>query len=376
MEHIKNTIVGAAVGDAMGLMTEFMTREEVHRTYDTISEVKYEDFVQDGHRKSWKQKDNLGDWTDDTDQIICIIKSLIKKSPDSIEQTFAKELITWIDNGLPECGDTHGMGTGNTTSLWWGDSYSIADPIEAAHRIFIYHPYKSCRVDSNGGVMRASVIGLLPKYNDVVDVTIRICSSTHANPKCVTSSLFITTLIHKIVYEGGYSKDIVDDTINTIIPYVKNYTKRFNRKITDIYHRVTNDDPYHDVIKEFYEENFKEFDAKKIIKDLTQWTRYETLADMKLNKNIGFTLKPVACACYALKRYHNGVSFEDTMIEILSEGGDADTNCCVAGSVLGSVVSSNDLPTSNVTNLAHLDVLQSYIDKYSKYITSSKEKDT
>ncbi|MBS3776687.1 MAG: ADP-ribosylglycohydrolase family protein [Bacteroidales bacterium] len=70
---IKGLIFGQAIGDALGLGTEFLSRSEVQQYYPQgISE--YEQIVQDKHRARW----NKGDWTDDTDQFMCILNSIIK----------------------------------------------------------------------------------------------------------------------------------------------------------------------------------------------------------------------------------------------------------------------------------------------------------
>ncbi len=366
-EKIRSTIFGAAVGDAMGLMTEFMTKEEVYNHYGKIKKVRYDDFIKDGHRSTWMRSDGLGDWTDDTDQLLLIIKTLLESNGKSVDVVFANKLIEWIDKGLPECGDMHGCGSGTTTSLWWGDRYSTTNPHMAALRSFIYHPFKSCKSESNGGVMRTSVIGLLPDIDEVVDYTIKICSATHASPKCVAASLFVTVLVHEIVYNNKLY-DIFDLVLNKIKGHVTNYTNHFNSEIHSLAKCIENDDEYKMVIQTNYTKNFTEYDPENIMSELYEWVNMESLDSMNLNKDIGYTFKPVACACYAIRQFLNGKTFEKTMVEILSEGGDADTNCCVAGAVFGSLISYDDLPNYEKNNLAYSNVLDSYISKFQDFV--------
>ncbi len=58
-ERFLGTIFGQAVGDALGLSTEFMSKQEVDRLYPNGIED-YSQIVQDDHRRRWQR----GDWTD------------------------------------------------------------------------------------------------------------------------------------------------------------------------------------------------------------------------------------------------------------------------------------------------------------------------
>lgn len=53
---------------------------------------------------------------------------------------------------------------------------------------------------SNGGVMRTSVIGLLP--NDVIRSAEDTCKLTHFDPRCIGSCVIVSSIIHSLVYEN------------------------------------------------------------------------------------------------------------------------------------------------------------------------------
>ena len=71
-ERFLGTIFGQAVGFAFGLSTEFMSKQEVERFYPNGIE-NYSQIVQDDHRHRWQR----GDWTDDTDMMLCILDSFV-----------------------------------------------------------------------------------------------------------------------------------------------------------------------------------------------------------------------------------------------------------------------------------------------------------
>jgi ADP-ribosylglycohydrolase len=63
-DKIKGLLFGQAIGDALGLATEFMILHEVTLNYPNGIHS-YSDIIQDKYRSRWK----IGDWTDDTDQL-------------------------------------------------------------------------------------------------------------------------------------------------------------------------------------------------------------------------------------------------------------------------------------------------------------------
>ena len=96
------TIYGQAIGDALGLGTEFLSKAQIAQYYpEGLSE--YSQIVQDDHRCRWRQ----GAWTDDTDMMICILDSLIHNEGKVNLFHIAKKFKDWF-NGNP-------LGIGNHT---------------------------------------------------------------------------------------------------------------------------------------------------------------------------------------------------------------------------------------------------------------------
>ena len=85
----------------MGLSTEFMSRQEVVLFYPNGIED-YSQIVQDDHRRRWQR----GDWTDDTDMMLCILDSFVACQKVDILD-IARRFKEWMMNG--------GMGIGRHT---------------------------------------------------------------------------------------------------------------------------------------------------------------------------------------------------------------------------------------------------------------------
>eukprot|EP01127_Copromyxa_protea_P009467 TRINITY_DN2241_c0_g1_i5.p1 TRINITY_DN2241_c0_g1~~TRINITY_DN2241_c0_g1_i5.p1 ORF type:complete len:255 (+),score=40.55 TRINITY_DN2241_c0_g1_i5:899-1663(+) len=130
VDKILGCIFGNALGDAMGLATEFMTKETAAYFYELP--LSFKNFIQDEHRSRWI----YGDWTDDTDQMILILDSIIENNGKIDHLDFAQKLKKWVQQGFPELGDSTSSGCGQNTYRVIKHSSYEEDPIAASTAVW------------------------------------------------------------------------------------------------------------------------------------------------------------------------------------------------------------------------------------------------
>ena len=171
-DRMYGCLYGQAVGNALGILTEFMNKKQVARNFP------------DGLRH---YKNDIGIWEDDdTNQMLCILDELVENG-EIIPQGLAKRLLNWLE--------TDGRGCGHLVYRTLISQNYINDPYNAA-----FESWERMNRDAapNGALMRTSVIGLLPE--NVVENTERACKVTHYDPRCIGSSVIATEIIHKLVW--------------------------------------------------------------------------------------------------------------------------------------------------------------------------------
>lgn len=283
------TLFGQAIGDALGLGSEFMSKEEVLHYYpDGLST--YSQIIQDAHRCRWQQ----GMWTDDTDMMLCIADALIASRGEVNLNQIAKNFKAWFE------GNPLGIGRHTYNVLCFADY--VKDPIQAAEIVWTLYRKRSA---ANGGVMRTSVAGLLPE--NVSEHAENICKLTHPDPRCIGSCVIVCEIIHSLVYEG---KELTLDRILQIA------------------------DKYDDRIRPF-------------IEIANNSTDIESLELTGLEQ--GYTLKTLSAALWSL--WHCD-TFKDGLLQVVNAGGDADTNAAVACAILGAKFGYESIPEDYIKGLA------------------------
>lgn len=302
-DKIRGVLFGQAIGDALGLGTEFMTLEDISKHYPQ-GLTEYSQIIQDRHRSRWRQ----GDWTDDTDMMLCIANAIIQDKKVNTT-TIAQNFKNWF-NGTP-------MGIGRHTHMVLFFNDYVKQPQKTAETIWKLTGRKSA---ANGGIMRTSIIGICKENAE--GYAADVCRLTHTDPRCVGSCVIVSLVIHSLLY--------------------KNYQPT-PQELIDIGER--------------YDPNIKEYIELAVQSD--------DIKDLTLEEDMGYTLKTLSAALWSL--YHCR-SFEEGLLTVVNAGGDADTNAAVACSLLGAKYGYSSIPSKYVDGLMQKERLSQIVDKLIKVI--------
>ena len=171
-------LYGQAIGNALGLQSEFMSRDEVASHYAPLLRYYNQDY-----------SNGYGVWEDDdTKQMLCILDEFVNSKTISASGV-ASNLLNWLE--------TDGRGCGNLVYQVLTHRVYVENPITAAHDRWELSHRESA---PNGALMRTSVVGLWPK--DVDKNAIVACRVTHYDSRCVGSCVIASEIIYNLVWKA------------------------------------------------------------------------------------------------------------------------------------------------------------------------------
>lgn len=300
-DKIYGTIFGQAIGDALGLGTEFMSKTEVREKYPGGLK-EYSQIIRDYHRAKFQP----GSWSDDTDMMLCIANAIIEDKGINLH-TIARNFKQWVY--APE---TRGVGQTTLKVL------SIAEYVEKPHQVaeLIWRMTRTKNA-ANGSVMRTAIIGL--KKENVAQTAEDVCKLTHFDPRCVGSCVIVSEIINHLIW---HDEQLSYSQIMTI------------------------GNKYDKSIAEYIDKAY-----------------YNGIEGLELDEpsSIGYTLKALGSALWCL--FHAN-DFEEGLLRVVNEGGDADTNAAVACAMLGAKFGYTSIPqkyTDGLTRKSDLMRITNYL---------------
>jgi ADP-ribosylglycohydrolase len=332
IDKIKGTIYGNAIGDAIGLSTEFLTGDAVKEFYKD-KELSYANIIDDFHRSRWQK----GDWTDDTDQMLLIMDSLLANAGHINTVDFAARLRFWVDHGYVELGDLAGLGLGLTVKRVVMHKKFTEDPHAASDEIF---RASQGRAAANGAVMRTSILGI-PNFSNldqVIENTTQIAKVTHFDPRCVASCIAGTTAIAMMLQGQDCAS--------------KQNMKVICGKAIELARQVLKEHKEHD-------------------KEFTKLCEVKKIKELYLDDrdSIGYTFKCIASGIFAVKYAKD---FKSAITELVMEAGDADTNGAIAGALVGCRFGYSKLPRDWLDGLVNKKWLDQRVEKFLKLLGLSE----
>ena len=297
MSKIVDAIIGHAVGDAMGVPTEFCIRE--HLLKKPVVEMV----------SSSKVGQPVGTWSDDTSMEVCTIESYNECGRFDYDNIMQK-WVEWINEGkYTATGETFDVGR---TCLSAIRKYSTG-----------IIPLK-CGEDGeysngNGSLMRILPVALFAHVKgiteyEIIKLTNELSSLTHANDisklGCYIYIKYVCFLLEENTKEEAYNK-------------IKGLDySLYSEHAIEQYKRIL-------------KENIKELNVAEI-------------------KSTGYVVDTLECALWILL---NANSFKETIIATTNIGNDTDTIGAIAGSMAGIIYGIDSIPENWLNKLQRKDYL-------------------
>ena len=290
-KRMRGVLLGTAVGDAVGLPAEGVSRQRIARLFPG----------------RWRHRlvGRYGMLSDDTEHTIFIAQALLAH-PDSVKQ-FSRRLGWSLRGWLLSLPAGIGMATGRAIfKLWLG-----------------FPPHKSGVFSGgNGAAMRVAPIGALfandgNKLAEYVRASTRI---THADPRAEIGALAVAKVVAWCFQTSAYERIKVDKLFELL--------------------RSCGDDPEWDDLHD---------SMAVAIAENKSVAEYADALDQQKGVS-GYVYRTVPIALYAW--YHHFGDFEATLSAVFNCGGDTDTVGAITGAMAGAVVGEEGIPTDWIDGIA------------------------
>lgn len=293
----RGTLIGLAVGDALGAAVEF----ESPGSFKPVT----------GYRNGGPHALNAGEWTDDTSMALALADSIAEVGWDIDDQ--AKRYVIWWKKGLYSV-NGHCFDIGYTTRI--------------ALSNFIDHPNAltsgdtSEQASGNGSIMRLAPIPihfghLYPdRMNELSKLAEESSIPTHASEQCLSACRYLATVLAALIH--GEDRDEV------LSPKWKPL-----KQLNDI-------KPLHPLIQEIAQGSFRQKQPPTI-------------------KGSGWVVKSLEASLWA---FYNAPSFNDAVLKAVNLGDDADTTGAICGQLAGAYWGESGISESFRSGLARMDMIE------------------
>jgi ADP-ribosylglycohydrolase len=329
--RVRATIYGQAVGDALGLPVEFKSAKFVKGRIGSGPDEWPSRYVAT-HRRGGLEVWQAGEWSDDTEQALCILDAYLEgveagRNPaEPVDlRAVAQQFLRWAA--------TNGRGMGSHTAKVFEHPLFTLEPQVAASDVW----EQSGRTAApNGAVMRTAYVGVLRPWDVgwTANAAAEVAATTHADPRCVASAVAVSVAIATLVTGGTPG-----DAWAAAVRHGMLHDEAAGRYVVDA-----------------------TLESLKLDEGLDE-PRSERMPP------IGFTYKCLGAAFWALRHAlrMKGATpqerFTESLESVIFAGGDTDTNGAVAGSVLGAYLGLKAIPPNLVAGLTPRSALDGRVTR-------------
>lgn len=297
--HVRGSLIGLAVGDALGGPVEFMSRFEIAQSYGGSLRK----MVGGGWLKL-----KPGETTDDTAMTRCLAESIVACGELDVDDVAAR-YVAWLKTNPKDVGEI----TRAALKAWTKGNMLPAAALGA-------HRQMGGKSAGNGTIMRCAPVALRYVYDQrrLMDASRDEALITHFDPQAGTGSMAINLLIHHLLHDMP-----IAEAVNSVAQRIR-----------------------------------REPRASAEIADALETVRANVRADSL--RTTGYVVDTLRIAVWALLA-HN--SFEEAVVAAINLGGDADTQGAVTGALAGARWGYTAIPDQWLQPLKDRDELIKLADR-------------
>ena len=293
----RGTLIGLAVGDALGAAVEF-------KSPGSFASVT-------GYRNGGPHRLEAGEWTDDTSMALALADSIATAGWDLNDQ--AERYVQWWQTGKYSV-NGHCFDIGVTTADSLGNFINKKNALASGDR--------SERASGNGSIMRLAPVPIRyvhfypSKIAEISRLAEESSLTTHASEQCVSACRYLATVLAALI-QG-------EDRGEVLAPDWKPL-----QQLNDI-------KPLHPLIQEVAQGSFRQKQPPAI-------------------QGSGWVVKSLEASLWA---FHGAATFEEAVLRAVNLGDDADTTGAICGQLAGAYWGESGIPESLRSGLARMDMLE------------------
>ena len=337
MDSIKNGIIGAIVGDALGLAVQFEPRK--YRDRDPVTDMRgYGAFDMPP-----------GSWSDDSSLILATIYGLIGSLTEEKEDSEDLRLNDLIDYEIIMKSFSQWLNEGEFTPF--GFAYDIGGATMDGIRRWEngYPPLKSGGIgekdNGNGSLMRILPIAYFIYYLSI--------KYSFVDEEKMTTIHNLSSLTHR----HKRSQISCGIYVNIALEFIENHEKELDLGLEELIANGINKS------KEYY------FNNHSFESELHHFNRVFSLNIQNLPrdeiKSGGYTISSLEASIWCLL---NNKNYKDTILTAVNLGNDTDTTACIAGGLAGIYYGYEDIPADWINQLVERRKIESFVKKFSNLL--------
>lgn len=367
-DQVRGCLFGGALGDALGLYTEMVGRVQAQDMWSQLGGLGFEGWEDREHTRQFER----GDWTDDTDLAITIVDSLLATAGKVDLLDLQRRAQNWLSHGFPELGDTSGLGTGSTITTSLTDPAVALGPKAAA--VLTWAELGGFDLGTSGAVMRIAPVGLFlsgKSESELVQGAVDVGAITHADPRSVSACVSIVVAIASLL-QGSSPETAANRAETAGLAALQTYTSALPALVQSISELLAGTgcaERGERLVTAFQAAYpmIQQRSSEDLFRACFHHSQLSSIPDI-CTFSRDYAYKILSIAMWALREER---CYSEVVLEIVREGGDADTNAAVAGAVYGAKVGLAGLPPPLLAGLVHRDWLARKADLLVDLLTSS-----